>query len=81
MASTTEKTSLNLDLIENLSPSIQRVYEVLLKKDQMTISDIKASTKYSRRTVSFALRQLIAAGLVTRTPKLLDMRRYNYTVL
>lgn len=81
MASTTEKIGLNLDLIENLSPSIKRVYEVLFKNDQMAISDIKASTKYSRRTVSFALRQLIAAGLVTRTPKLLDMRRYHYKVL
>lgn len=81
MASTTEKIVLNLDLIENISPSIQRVYEVLFTSDQMTISDIKLSTKYSRRTVSFALRQLIAAGLVTRKPTLLDMRRYYYSVL
>jgi DNA-binding transcriptional regulator GbsR (MarR family) len=81
MASIAEKTRLDLDLIENLSPSIQKVYDILLKNERMTISDIRAKTKYSRRTVSFALRQLIVVGLVTRTPKLLDMRRYHYTVL
>ncbi len=80
MASMTEKKDLNLNLMAEFSPSVQKVYEVLLVNDQMTITDIRGKTQYSRRTVSFALRQLIKAGLITRVPKLLDMRRYHYTI-
>ena len=80
MASTTEKTDSNLSMIADFSPSVQKVYEVLLMSEQMSITDIRKKTQYSRRTVSFALRQLIKAGLITRIPKLLDMRRYHYTI-
>jgi DNA-binding transcriptional regulator GbsR (MarR family) len=80
MASTSEIADLNLNLISNFSPSVQKIYEILLMSDQMTITDIREKTQYSRRTVSFALRQLIKVGLITRVPKLLDMRRYHYTL-
>lgn len=80
MASKTNEINLNQNLIVNSSPSIQIVYELLLINEKMTIKDIRDRTRYSRRTVSFALRQLIKANLVRRIPKLLDMRRYHYTI-
>jgi DNA-binding transcriptional regulator GbsR (MarR family) len=80
MASKTDEINLNENLIVNSSPSIQRIYELLLINEKMTIKDIKDRTHYSRRTISFALRQLIKANLVRRIPKLLDMRRYHYTI-
>lgn len=80
MASKSDEISLNENLIVNSSPSIQRIYELLLINEKMTIKNIKDRTHYSRRTVSFALRQLIKANLVRRIPKLLDMRRYHYTI-
>jgi predicted transcriptional regulator len=68
------------ELINLLSPSAQKVFQILQSKEKMHVNEIVSNSEYSLRTIQNALKQLIAAGLITQVLDFTDMRRRYYTV-
>jgi predicted transcriptional regulator len=69
------------DVQNKLPPSARRVYEILEKSDEgLTTKDILSRVDYASRTVRYALKKLVATGLVRKLPYLLDMRQSRYLV-
>ncbi len=65
----------------NMPPSSQKVYNIIQTGKQMRFKDIASQTKYSTRTVRYALRDLKDAGLIGQIPDMMDLRRCYYITL
>jgi len=64
-----------------LPPSVRAVYQILLRGNQMRITEISGKTPYCHRTVQEALRYLEREGLVVKSHDLTDMRCHFYEVV
>ncbi|MFX1284645.1 MAG: winged helix DNA-binding protein [Promethearchaeota archaeon] len=72
--------AMNNKLFVNMPPSSKKVYNIILAGKQMRFKDITEQTKYSTRTVRYALRDLKDAGLIGQIPDMMDLRRCYYTL-
>ena len=68
-------------LVETMPPSAQLVYHTLLASKIMNTKELKSETRYSLRTIRYALQRLIHAHLVTQVPDITDTRRSYYAVV
>ena len=68
-------------LFVKMPPSSKRVYNIIQTGKQMRFKDIALKTKYSTRTVRYALRDLKDAGLIGQIPDMMDLRRCYYILL
>jgi len=69
------------DVQDQLPPSARHVFEILLKCEEgLTTKDILSRVDYASRTVRYALKKLVATGLVRKLPYLLDMRQSRYII-
>lgn len=56
-------------------PSASKIVSVIETKGPMTSKEIVESTKLAPRTVRYALKRLVADGVVARVPNLTDLRQ------
>jgi len=67
---------------DKLPPSARYIFEILLESEEgLTTKDILSRVGYASRTVRYALKKLVAIGLVRKLPYLLDMRQSRYIAL
>jgi DNA-binding MarR family transcriptional regulator len=66
--------------LRNFSPSVKEIFRLIKRNERINTTDLRLQTKYSQRTVRYALRQLRDAQLVTRIPDISDTRRYYYII-
>ncbi len=57
------------------TPSAQKIVHTIKSKGPMTSKDLVSSTKLAPRTVRYALKRLVAQGVVARVPNLSDLRQ------
>ncbi len=57
------------------TPSAQKIVKTIASKGPMTSKDLVDSTKLAPRTVRYALKRLVAQGVVARVPNLADLRQ------
>lgn len=69
-----------MDLLNILPPSAQIVYHVLRTHENLTTNQIVSETRYSIRTIRYALRRLIKAHLIKQIPDIKDTRRCYYAI-
>jgi DNA-binding transcriptional regulator GbsR (MarR family) len=67
-------------LISILPPATHEVFQILSTEKPLCVSEIKARTNYSSRTVQVALHQLKQLHLICQKPDMQDMRRRIYSV-
>ncbi|UCG04160.1 MAG: ArsR family transcriptional regulator [Candidatus Heimdallarchaeota archaeon] len=70
----------DIDLLNIMSPSAQIVYQVLRTREKLTTQQIVSQTRYSIRTIRYALRHLMNAHLIVQIPDIRDARRCYYTI-
>lgn len=63
-----------------LSPSAEIILSILRIEGKMYVGEIHSKSRYSIRTVRYALRHLQDAGLIVKIKDLTDMRRHFYAV-
>ena len=68
------------EIFMNLAPSSLQIYKILQTRKQMTFKEITSQTKYSTRTVRYALRDLSDAGIIGKIPDMTDLRRCFYSI-
>jgi DNA-binding MarR family transcriptional regulator len=56
-------------------PSASKIIRVIENKGPMTSKDIVENTNLAPRTVRYALKRLVAEGVVARVPNLTDLRQ------
>lgn len=61
--------------VENYPPSAKKIVHLIQAKGPMTSKDIVKTTKLAPRTVRYALKRLVAEGVVARVPNLNDLRQ------
>ncbi len=66
------------ELLEIVTPAARKIFQILQTEEQLHVNEIRARTSYCRRTVQFALSQLLEAELITSSPDLQDMRKKYY---
>jgi len=59
----------------DIPPSAKKIVHLIKSKGPMTSKDIVESTKLAPRTVRYALKRLVAEGVVARVPNLNDLRQ------
>ncbi|MHA2305535.1 MAG: hypothetical protein ACXACU_09095 [Candidatus Hodarchaeales archaeon] len=64
-----------------VTPAARKIFAILQSEERLHVNEIRARTTYCRRTVQFALSQLLEAELVRSTPDFLDMRKKYYAVV
>ena len=64
-----------------VTPAARKIFEILRSEERLHVNEIRSRTTYCRRTVQFALSQLLEVELITSTPDLFDMRKKYYTVI
>ncbi|MFX0173603.1 MAG: hypothetical protein ACFE9L_17065 [Candidatus Hodarchaeota archaeon] len=67
-------------LLNILPPAAQEIFQILSTEKQLYVSEIKAKTNYSSRTVQVALHQLKQLQLISQKLDMQDMRRRMYLV-
>jgi DNA-binding MarR family transcriptional regulator len=72
---------INNKLFSRMAPSSLKIYEIIKTSKRLRFDDIASQTKYSTRTVRYALRDLKNAGLIGKIHDINDMRRCYYTAL
>ena len=65
---------------DKLPPSAQEIYRILINEGPMTTKEVLIRVNYASRTVRYALKKLIALGLVQKVPYLIDMRQSKYII-
>jgi DNA-binding MarR family transcriptional regulator len=76
-----QETQLENILMNELTKSQMRVYEVLKDKDMgITPKDLLEEVNFAPRTVRYALRKLLKKKIVRRVPNLRDTRQWIYAV-
>ena len=72
--------NLNVNDVESkLPPSARKVYVILLEEENgLTTKELLEKVDYASRTVRYALKKLVATGLVRKLPYLMDMRQSKY---
>ena len=68
------------EILNVVTPAAKKIFLILQTEERMYVSEIRERTKYCRRTIQFALSQLVAAELITPTPDLSDMRKTYYII-
>lgn len=66
------------EILEVITPAARKIFQILQTEERLHVKEIRARTTYCRRTVQFALSQLLEAELITSTPDLHDMRKKYY---
>ncbi|MFX1318846.1 MAG: MarR family transcriptional regulator [Promethearchaeota archaeon] len=56
-------------------PSASKIIRVIKSNGPMTSKDIVENTNLAPRTVRYALKRLVAEGVVARVPNLTDLRQ------
>ncbi len=67
-------------LLNTMPPSAQIVYQVLQVCESLNSEDLKSETRYSIRTIRYALQHLLKASLIVQIPDITDTRRCYYTI-
>jgi predicted transcriptional regulator len=75
MLSSTESEN---EILEVVTPAARKIFQILQAEERLHVNEIRARTTYCRRTVQFALSQLLEAELITSAPDLHDMRKKYY---
>lgn len=66
---------------DKLPPSAREIYLILAaEKKGLTTKEVLNRVNYASRTVRYALKKLLAIGLVRKIPYLMDMRQSKYLV-
>ncbi|MFQ6124894.1 MAG: winged helix DNA-binding protein [Candidatus Heimdallarchaeota archaeon] len=73
---------INFEIImAKLPPSAQKIYLLLAAEENgLTTKEIVRRVTFTSRTVRYALKKLLAMGLIQRSPYLLDMRQFKYRI-
>jgi transcriptional antiterminator len=71
----------NHEILRNLPPSAQLVYQKLQERDFINSRQLISETRYSPRTIRYALNQLINVHLIKRIHDIKDARRCYYTIV
>ncbi|MFX0013371.1 MAG: winged helix-turn-helix domain-containing protein [Promethearchaeota archaeon] len=69
-----------VELFANMSPASLKIYQILQSANKMTFKEISSQTRYSTRTVRYAIQNLHDAGLIGKVPDITDLRRIYYTI-
>ena len=64
-----------------VTPAARKIFTILQSEERLHVNEIRARTTYCRRTVQFALSQLLEAELIASSPDLLDMRKKYYAIV
>ncbi|MFX0124157.1 MAG: hypothetical protein ACFFAE_11015 [Candidatus Hodarchaeota archaeon] len=70
----------NIDLLNTMSPSAQIVYYILRTREKLSTQQILSQTRYSIRTIRYALRYLMNAHLIIQIRDIRDTRRCYYAI-
>lgn len=70
----------NMDLLNIMPPSAQIVYQIILSHEPLTSKELVSETRYSIRTIRYALRRLMNAQLIVQIPDIRDTRRCFYAI-
>ena len=57
------------------APSAIKIVHTIKSRGPMTSKDLVSTTKLAPRTVRYALKRLVAQGVVARVPNLSDLRQ------
>jgi DNA-binding MarR family transcriptional regulator len=57
------------------TPSAEKIVHTIKAQGPMTSKDLVDTTKLAPRTVRYALKRLVAQGVVARVPNLSDLRQ------
>jgi predicted transcriptional regulator len=68
------------EILDVVTPAAKKIFLILQTEERMYVSEIRERTTYCRRTIQFALSQLVAAELITPAPDLRDMRKTYYMI-
>ena len=70
----------DIDLLNIMPPSAQIVYQIIRTHEPLTSKQLLSETRYSIRTIRYALRRLMNAELIVQIPDITDTRRCFYAV-
>ncbi|MFQ5819611.1 MAG: winged helix DNA-binding protein [Candidatus Heimdallarchaeota archaeon] len=75
-------SSTNFEKVKaKLPPSAQKIYLLLaVEENGLTTKEIVRRVTFTSRTVRYALKKLLAMGLVQKLPYLLDMRQFKHRI-
>ena len=71
----------NMELVRILPLSAQIVYHILRTHETLNSKQLVSETRYSIRTVRYALRRLRKAQLIIQIPDMTDTRRCTYALV
>lgn len=74
----TQSIHIPKDIIIRSLTASSRVIYYSLKKKPSKVSELQKTTKYSTRTIRYALKHLQNIGLVSQIPDMNDLRSHKY---
>ena len=70
----------NMELVKILPLSAQIVYHILRTHETLSTKQLVTETRYSIRTIRYALRRLMDIRLIIQIPDMTDTRRCSYSI-
>ncbi len=70
----------NIELVNTMPPSAQLIYHILLLRETQTSKELVSETRYSLRTIRYAIRLLVKARLIIKITDMTDTRRCFYAI-
>jgi DNA-binding MarR family transcriptional regulator len=65
---------------KSLSGSALKILEILVKREEVSASDLKNHLNCSTRTIHYALKSLQERQIIEKKPYLYDMRQTRYVI-